>query len=93
MISRGKSRVSIAPALAASCGSNRMLLFPNVMHVTVTYLRAEVTCCFACEKIARVCDIARTDERPLKLKKNSLHELSLNYSVPTCFGLVFCWPK
>lgn len=75
MISRSNSPVSIAPATAASCGSNRMLLFHNVTHVTVTYLHAEVTCCFACEEIARVCDTVRRGECPVKLKKCLLMNL------------------
>lgn len=78
MISRGNSRISIALATDVSCVLNRMLLFPNVTHVTVTYQHAELTCCFACEKIARVCDMVRRDERPAKLKKkkNSINEFA-----------------
>lgn len=60
MISRGNSPVSIALAGAASCGSDRMLLFHNVTHVTATYLHAEAAC-FACVKVARVCDMARRE--------------------------------
>lgn len=75
MISRSNSRVSIALAMAASCGSDRMLLFHKVTHVTVTYLHAEVTCCFACEKIACVCDIVRRYESSVKPKKCLLMNL------------------
>lgn len=95
MIIHSNSRVFIALAMAASCGSNRMLLFHNVTHVTVTYLHAEVTCCSACEKIARVCGIVRRDERLVKLKKIHPDEsANLNFSNksvdlkiynPTCF--------
>lgn len=94
MISRGNSRISIALAIDMGCVLNRMLLFPNVTHVTVTYQHAEVTCCFACEEIARVCDIVRRDERPAKLKKtNSINEFARVLIILSQLVLVFCWPK